>query len=113
MGLGTKVLTLRMASEQSLQDVAESVGASKAHIWEIEKGRTNNPAMSLVTRLADHFNVSISYLVDEDIEADERDVDLQRMFRQAHELDPYERRLLDDMLQALRKRSEDRQVETN
>jgi len=39
--------------------------------------------MALVTRLADHFGVSIRYLVGEDVDADDADEELARMFRQA------------------------------
>jgi transcriptional regulator with XRE-family HTH domain len=82
-----------MSRRESLQQVADAVGVSKAHIWELEKGRTDNPSMALVTRLADHFNVSVSYLVSEDVDAPDADVELARMFRQAQGLDDRERRI--------------------
>ncbi len=78
MTVGRRINELRLAREQSLQDVAGSVGVSKTHIWELEKGRADNPSMALVTRLADHFGVSIRFLVDEDIEAPDADEDLAR-----------------------------------
>ncbi|MGB5214957.1 MAG: helix-turn-helix transcriptional regulator, partial [Anderseniella sp.] len=55
MNLGVRLADLRLNAGQSLQQVADAVDVSKAHIWELEKGRTDNPAMALVTRLADHF----------------------------------------------------------
>lgn len=108
MSLGRRISALRLARRESLQNVADAVGVSKAHIWELEKGRTDNPSMGLVTRLADHFGVSIRYLVDEDIEAPDADEDLARMFRQARDLDAHDRRVLDDMLQSFRRRRQDR-----
>lgn len=104
MSLGRRINELRLKAGESLQDVATAVGVSKAHIWELEKGRTDNPSMGLVTRLADHFKVSLGYLVDEDLEAPDADDDLVRMFRQARELDPADRAILDQMLQAFRER---------
>lgn len=101
MGFGQRIAELRMNRRESLQQVADAVGVSKAHIWELEKGRTENPSMALVTRLADHFGVSVSYLVSEDIAAPDADVELARMFRQAQDLDERERRILDDMMQSL------------
>ncbi|MVA96279.1 helix-turn-helix domain-containing protein [Nitratireductor sp. CAU 1489] len=101
MALGRRITELRMNKRESLQQVADAVGVSKAHIWELEKGRTDNPSMALVTRLADHFEVSVSFLVGEAIEAPDADVDLQRMFRQASDLDPRERQILDSMLKSL------------
>ena len=67
MTIGRRIKELRLARNESLQDVATAVGVSKAHIWELEKGRTDNPSIGLVTRIADHFDVSIRYMIDEDI----------------------------------------------
>ncbi|HBS75136.1 MAG TPA: XRE family transcriptional regulator [Microbacterium sp.] len=108
MSLGRRINELRLKSGESLQDVATAVGVSKAHIWELEKGRTDNPSMGLVTRLADHFKVSLSWLVGEDVAAPDADDDLARMFRQAQELAPEDRKILDDMLQSFRRRRADR-----
>ena len=40
MGLGVQITQLRLQKAESLQQVADAVGVSKAHIWELEKGRT-------------------------------------------------------------------------
>ncbi len=92
---------MRRKSGESLQTVADAVGVSKAHIWELEKARTENPSMDLVTRLADHFKVTVAFLVGEDIESKDADRDLQRMFRQAKKLDDRERAILDSMMRTL------------
>lgn len=104
MSLGLRLADLRRENRQSLQDVADAVGVSKAHIWELEKGRTSNPSMALVTRLSDHFGVSVAFLVGEAIESADANPQLQRMFRQAGQLEPHERDILDDMMQSLLKR---------
>ncbi|WP_375459514.1 helix-turn-helix domain-containing protein [uncultured Enterovirga sp.] len=101
MGIGARITKLRLARSESFQQVADAVGVSKAHIWELEKGRTENPSMNLLKGLADHFGVSISFLVGEDAEAADADAQLQRMFRQAGALEPHERKILDDMMQSL------------
>lgn len=101
MGIGARIGEARRKKGESLQQVADAVGVSKAHIWELEKGYTDNPSMALVTRLADHFGLSVSYLVGEDVEAPEEEAQLQRMFRQAKALDARERKILDDMMQSL------------
>jgi len=104
MRLADKINALRLKNGQSLQEVATAVGVSKAHIWQIEKHRAENPSMDLVTKLADHFKVTVTWLVSEDIEAEDADPALARMFRQARDLDPQDVALLDDMLQSLLKR---------
>jgi transcriptional regulator with XRE-family HTH domain len=104
MRLGTRIAKLRRQKGKSLQNVAEAVGVSKAHIWELEKGIAANPSMLLVVYLADHFGVTVAYLVGEDLESPDAPRDLQRMFRQAAQLDENELAILDDMIKSLLKR---------
>lgn len=104
MSLGARVFKLRTGRKESLQQVADAVNASKPHIWEIEKEKARNPSMELVTRLADHFDVTVSYLMGEDIEADDASVELQSMFRQAQKLEDHERKILNDMMKSLLER---------
>ena len=87
-----------------MQEVADGVGVSKTHIWELEKGRSQNPSVELLAKLADHFKVTITSLVGEDLKAAGADEQLMRMFRQAGELGNQERAYLDDMIQSMRKR---------
>ncbi len=101
MSLGLRLAELRQKKGESLQEVADAVGVSKAHIWEMEKGRADNPSMALVTRLADHFGTTVAFLVGEDIDASDADPELQQMFRQAKKLDPRERAILSDMMKTL------------
>lgn len=102
--LANRIAKLRRKAGQSLQEVADAVGVSKAHIFEIERGNADNPSMRLVMRLADHFGVSVASLVGEDPEGDGVDPQIQRMFRQAQNLDAKERQILDDMMKSLLKR---------
>jgi transcriptional regulator with XRE-family HTH domain len=104
MSLGARLTRLRLTNGESLQQVADAVGVSKAHIWELEKGRTDNPSMALVTRLADHFGISLAALVGEDPMANDANAQIARMFRQAGELAPDDLALLNDMMQTLLKR---------
>lgn len=101
--LGAKLTRLRLKTNESLQEIADAVGASKAHIWQLEKGKADNPSLSVIQKLADHFGVSVSYLVGEDREEPDGDVALQRMFRQAQQLDERDREILDGMLNQLLK----------
>jgi transcriptional regulator with XRE-family HTH domain len=104
MSLATRVAKLRRSKGKSLQDVADAVGVSKAHIWELEKGRADNPSMALVIRLADYFDVSVASLAGEDLESPDADPQIQRMFRLAHQLDANELAILEDMVKSLLKR---------
>ena len=63
MALGAKLTTMRLKKGVSLQEVADAVGVSKAHIWELEKGRSSNPSADLIKRLADYFGQDVEFLV--------------------------------------------------
>jgi transcriptional regulator with XRE-family HTH domain len=70
MGLGARLKELRVRKGESLQDVADAVKASKPHIWELEAEKSTNPSLELLTSLADHFQVPVSYLLEESASAD-------------------------------------------
>lgn len=80
MQLNEKLKELRMKKGQSLQAVADAVGVSKAHVWELEKGTSKNPGLELLVKLATHFGVTIAYLTDEDSEP--KDAAAMQFFRE-------------------------------
>jgi transcriptional regulator with XRE-family HTH domain len=104
MALSDRLTRLRLEKGESLQKVADAAGVSKAHIWQLEKGKTDNPSMALLTNLADHFGLTVAALVGEDPDAADANVKIGRMFRQAGELAPSDLDLLDDMMQSLLRR---------
>jgi transcriptional regulator with XRE-family HTH domain len=65
MSIGSKIKELRTKKGESLQKVADSVGVSKAHVWEMERGDSANPSLELLKKIANHFNVTVSYLADD------------------------------------------------
>lgn len=65
MLLATKLQELRRRSGESLQQVANGVGISKAHIWALERGEADNPSLELLRKLAQHFNVTLAFFNDE------------------------------------------------
>lgn len=107
MSLGRRLFELREKKQVSLQDVADAVLVSKAHIWELEKERKTNPSMALVTRLADYYCVSVAYLVAEDVGSQDADPELAGMFRQASKLEDNDRKIFKDMMQSLLKNLDD------
>lgn len=104
MSIGQRIAELRNDKRVSLQEVADAVGVSKAHIWQLEqgeKGKAKNPAMGLVERLADYFGVSVAFLVGEDVSGEETDPELAGLFRQAKAFDQRERQLLFNFVQSI------------
>jgi len=59
MSFGRKLHDLRVANRMSLQDVANAVSMSKAHVWNLEKGLSENPSIELVVKLANLFRVRV------------------------------------------------------
>ena len=108
VSLAARLTELRLGKGQSLQQVADAVGISKTHIWQLERGKSRNPSVELLAKLADHFKVTVRSLVGEDLEAAGNDEELMRMFRQAGELTDQDREFLDDMIQTMLKRRRER-----
>ncbi len=102
MALGAKLKELRIRKRQSLQQVADAVGASKAHIWELETGKSRNPSMELLRKLADHFGVTVAGLAGEDPKAKGEDPELVAMYRELKGLSPKDRETLRMLMQTMR-----------
>ncbi len=66
MPLKEKLRALRSREKESLQQVADAINVSKAHVWELEMGRSSNPSLEILKALAAHFNVSLAYLVEDE-----------------------------------------------
>jgi len=100
MTIGAKLKELRVDKRESLQQVADAVGASKAHIWELETGRSANPSIQLVTKLADHFQTSVASLVGE--KPEDLDDEEAAFFRSFSGLTPEVRKVLMDLAQKIK-----------
>lgn len=57
--IGPFIKSRRDELRLSLQDVADRIGASKAHIWELENGSAKNPTVRMVLGLADALECSV------------------------------------------------------
>lgn len=110
MALGKRVKNLREGKGESLQQTADAVGTSKAHVCQIERGKADNPAIGVLTRLADHFDVSVAYLIGETLDGPDTDDELAGMFRQASGFTDDERALLKSMLKTLAESSQKRRT---
>ena len=103
MSLAMKLQKLRTQRGQSLQVVADAVGASKAHIWELEKGTTKNPSIELLTALSRCLDVSVAELIGENPDGSS-DSQLVAMYRDLQELSPDDRKAIQSMMDHFRKR---------
>jgi len=102
--LAAALKEMRLRKRESLQDLADAVQASKAHIWELETGKSRNPSVELVTKLADHFGVSVSHLLGEDPASAAEDPELITMFRDLKQVTDSDRELLKGMIKMMKQR---------
>ncbi len=98
MDIGEKLFSLRQKSGESLQQVAEKVGVSKAHVWELEKGRSKNPSFELVGKLAAHYGVSIDVLTGQAAEPNKSDLQIERIHRGLNALSDRDRQIVEQMI---------------
>ncbi|MDZ4813205.1 MAG: helix-turn-helix transcriptional regulator [Pseudomonadota bacterium] len=103
MSFASRLKLLRLHSGQSLQDVADKVGLSKPHVWELETGKSKNPTKDVLEKLSVHFGKSIAYLVGESDDAED-DAKLGVMFRELRALGSRDRDLIETLIQDMRKR---------
>ncbi len=102
MALAAKLKQLRTATRKSLQDLADEVGASKAHIWDLETGRATNPSIELLTKLSRALNVSVAELIGETSASEEPE--LLAMFRDLKTLSPDDRKAIQGMMDHFRRK---------
>jgi transcriptional regulator with XRE-family HTH domain len=84
MSLAAKLRELRLRKGKSLQQVADDVGASKAHIWDLETGKIGeNPG------------------------ADSEDSEVVAMYRDLKELTPADREALRGLMEHLKSKKKE------
>ena len=108
MSFGRKLHDLRLAQRLSLQDVANAVSISKAHVFNLEKGITANPSMELVVKLAELFRVRVTDLVGENPDADDQPAEMVAMFRDLKNLGEEDRQTIQMLMETMKKRREQR-----
>lgn len=109
LSIGANLKKLRISKKKSLQHVATAANASKAHIWQLENGKSRNPSLELIKRLADYFEVTVASLIGEIQESE--DDGLTVMFRDLKKLGERDREILNDMIKSLLARKRQRKNE--
>jgi transcriptional regulator with XRE-family HTH domain len=102
MSLNERLFELRQASKASLQTVADAVGVSKAHIWELEKGRTANPSFDLVQKLAKFFGVTPDALTGAADVPHPEEQQIERIHRDLKDLSSRDRMIIEEMVKSMR-----------
>jgi transcriptional regulator with XRE-family HTH domain len=87
----------------SLQQLADAIGASKAHVWELEQGKAKNPSLGLLTELSRALKVPIKDLIGETGDTlESEDAKLAPLFRDLRGLAPEHLDLIQTMADKLK-----------
>jgi transcriptional regulator with XRE-family HTH domain len=98
---------LRAKKGFSLQELADKVGSTKSYVWELESGKRTNPTVDLLTRLADELGTTVAWLIGEDADSTDDDQALGVLFRNLEQLEPPDRKVVQDLINSLKKRAKD------
>lgn len=104
MSFASRLHELRVANRLSLQDVADQVGMSKAHVWNLEKGLSENPSIEMVRKLAVLFKVGVADLVGENPGGKSEEPEMVAMFRDLKGLNPRDRELISNLMQQMKRK---------
>lgn len=107
MSFASKIRELRIRKALSLQQLADITGTSKAHLWELETGRSKNPTVEVLRSLSTALGATIADLVGETSGIDGDDQGAAVMFRDLKELSEPDREAIRMMIDRLRKRGGD------
>ncbi|MGB6053963.1 MAG: helix-turn-helix transcriptional regulator [Burkholderiaceae bacterium] len=102
MSIGARLAELRLKKGKSLQEVADAVGVSKTHVWQMEKGRSENPSSELLKKLSDYFGVTLEYLAGTSGAVSLVDAEAQQFFRDFKSLSETERQILMQTLEVFK-----------
>jgi transcriptional regulator with XRE-family HTH domain len=102
VAIGVRMKELRLKKGMSLQEVADKVAASKAHIWDLETNRSKNPTMELVIALAKCFGVSVADLVGENPAGENENQRVLGMYRELRELSDQDLDIIEQMIDRLK-----------
>lgn len=111
MSFAKELTILRAKQRISLKKLAEDIGVSKTHIWQLEKGVTEAPSLGLVKKIADYFNVTIQSLVGENPESPNADPMSVALFRKVGELDDIDKQAIAQMIDTMIERKKRRDDE--
>tara|TARA_R110000744_G_scaffold91550_1_gene177539 strand:- start:59342 stop:59674 length:333 start_codon:yes stop_codon:yes gene_type:complete len=105
MSFAANLKKYRMRKGHSLQALADLVGVSKGHIWDLETERAKNPSLEVLTKLSTHLGVPIARLVGEEVDPDHQADDALVMFRELKTLSENDRETIKIMMERLKARS--------
>lgn len=81
-----KVRHLRKKNHLTLEDLANKLGTTKNYVWQLENKTPARPSGQLLLKIADIFDVSPDYLIDDENEEETEDQFADALFRKSKNL---------------------------
>lgn len=97
MSFAATLKDLRLRRGKSLQELADAVGVSKPHLYDLEMGKAKNPTKDVLEKLSAYFRVSVGSLLGE-VETGSEGELLGVMFRELRDLGPDDLQLIDNII---------------
>lgn len=88
-----------------MQKLADEIGVSKAHLWDLETKRAKNPSLDVLKNLSTTLEVPIAGLVGENPETDDMQDEAVVMYRDLKSLDSEDRKTIKLMMDRLKLRT--------
>ncbi len=106
MSFASKLKVLRLEKGYSLQALADKIGVSKAHVWDLERGQAKNPSLEVLEKLSTALGKPVAFLIGEDPESEGQESESVVMYRDLQKLEPEDRETIKIMMERLKKRTE-------
>jgi len=108
MSFAVRLKKYRLIKKLSLQQLADLVDVSKAHIWDLETERAKSPSLEVLKKLSTHLGVPIATLVGENPDDAENNPqsDAVVMYRDLQGLNDQDRETIKIMMNRLKQRTE-------
>lgn len=110
MSLAARLKEKRLKAGLSLQELADAIGASKAHVWDLESGKSKNPSADLLLKLSETLKTTVGWLLGQEVEEGEP---AGVMFRQLQELNADDRALIQAIIDQRRETQKKREKESS
>ncbi len=97
--LGEKLRELRKQKGLSLDEVAEKTKTSKSYLWELEKNPDRKPSADKLADLANFYNVSVAFLLEESVE-EQQDAVQEQIFTRIKKMNAEDKEKVNKILEA-------------
>lgn len=81
MKISNKLRELRLKEGLNFRELSSKTGISTAYLWELEKGYSENPGLSILLKLSKSLDTSVEYFTDNLDEAEDAEcISFQKKF---------------------------------